>query len=113
MRGEINMRAEIFLIILGMAAVTYITRIGSLVVFHYTGIPDWLEGWMKHVPTSIFTALIVPALLFPKGYLDITIHNHYLIAGIIAAVVAYKSHNIIMTIGLGMLIMLSFRWLGM
>jgi branched-subunit amino acid transport protein len=99
------MRSEVFYIIIGMALVTYFTRFGSLALFRFTGVPTWLNRWLKYVPVGILTALIVPSLLLPKGYLDITLNNHYLIAGIVAAFVAYKSRNIIATLALGMSIM--------
>jgi len=105
------MRNEVLYIILGMALVTYFTRIGALALFRFTGVPTWLNRWLKYVPVSILTALIVPSLLLPKGYLDISLTNHYLIAGIVAAFVAYKSRNIIATLGIGMSIMLVLKLL--
>lgn len=99
------MRSEVIYIIMGMALVTYFTRIGALVLFRFTGVPTWLNRWLKYVPVAILTALIVPSLLLPQGYLDISLQNHYLIAGIAAAIVAYKSRNIIATLGIGMSIM--------
>jgi len=104
------MRSEVLLIIIGMAFVTYLTRI-ALALFRFTGVPTWLNRWLKYVPVAILTSLIVPSLLLPKGYLDISLNNHYLIAGIAAAFVAYKSRNIIATLGLGMSIMLVLKLL--
>jgi len=103
------MRNEVLFIITGMALVTYFTRFGSLALFRLTGIPPWLSRWLKHVPVAILTALIIPSLLLPKGSLDLTLNNHYLLAGIAAALAAYKTRNIIPTMGLGMLVMLSLR----
>lgn len=103
------MRSEVLLIIIGMASVTYLTRIGALALFRFTGVPTWLNMWLKYVPVAILTALIVPSLLLPKGYLDISFNNHYLIAGIAAGFMAYKSRNIIATLGLGMSIMLVLK----
>lgn len=105
------MRSEVFSIIIGMALVTYLTRFGALALFRFTGVPTWLNRWLKYVPVSILTALIVPSLLLPKGYLDLSLNNHYLIAGLVAAVVAYKSRNIIATLGLGMSVMFLLRFL--
>ena len=105
------MRSEVLLIIIGMAFVTYLTRIGALALFRFTGVPTWLNRWLKYVPVAILTSLIVPSLLLPKGYLNISLNNHYLIAGIAAAFVAYKSRNIIATLGLGMSIMLVLKLL--
>ncbi|CCO07931.1 AzlD domain-containing protein [Desulforamulus hydrothermalis] len=99
------MRSEIFYIILGMALVTYFTRFGALAMFRFTGVPAWLSRWFKYVPVAILTALIAPSLLLPRGYLDISFNNHYLVAGLVAAFVAYKSRNIIATLGLGMSVM--------
>lgn len=99
------MRSEVFYIIIGMTLVTYFTRIGALALFRFTGVPTWLNRWLKYVPVAILTALIVPSLLLPKGYLDISLNNHYMIAGIVAAFLAYKSRNIIVTLGIGMSIM--------
>ncbi len=105
------MRSEILIIIIGMGIVTYFTRIGALALFRFIGVPSWLNRWLKYVPVAILTALIVPSLLLPQGYLDISINNHYLIAGIVAAVVAYKSRNIIATLGLGISVMLVLKLL--
>ncbi|GAB6158259.1 AzlD domain-containing protein [Desulfotomaculum varum] len=99
------MRSEVFYIIIGMALVTYFTRFSALALFRFTGVPAWLNRWLKYVPVAILTALIVPSLLLPRGYLDISFNNHYLIAGLVAAFVAYKSRNIIATLGLGMFVM--------
>ncbi|MGC7871178.1 AzlD domain-containing protein [Desulfosporosinus sp. SYSU MS00001] len=105
------MRSEVLYIIIGMALVTYFTRIGALALFRFTGVPTWLNRWLKYVPIAILTSLIVPSLLLPKGHLDISLNNHYLIAGIVAAFVAYKSRNIIATLGFGMSVMFLLKLL--
>ena len=105
------MRGEIFLIIVGMTLVTFATRFTCVALFSKTGIPGWLERWLKHIPTAILTALIVPALVLPKGQIDLSFNNHYLLAGIVAGVVAYKTCNIVVTLTTGMGTMLILRWL--
>ncbi|AOY77693.1 AzlD domain-containing protein [Clostridium formicaceticum] len=100
------MNFKLISIITGMALATFITRIGSQVIFTSTGTPDWMEKWLKHVPTAFLTALIIPAILLPKGYLDISFNNSYLLAGIIAAFTAYKTKNVLATIIIGMAIMM-------
>jgi len=106
------MRTEIFLIIIGMTAVTFFTRFASAVLFRKAGIPASFERWMKHVPTGILTALIMPALLLPKGYLDVSIQNHYLLAGLVAIAATCFFRNAIVTMSLGLIVILSLRWLG-
>lgn len=106
------MRNEIVFIIIGMALVTFATRFSCVALLKQTGMPDWLERWLKHIPTAILTALIVPALVLPRGQIDISLDNHYLVAGLLAALVAYKSRNIIATLVLGMGTILSLRLLS-
>lgn len=106
------MRSDTVLIILGMAVVTFMTRFGSFIFFRQTGIPAWLERWLKHVPTAILTSLIVPSLLLPKGEFDLTFGNSYLLAGIVAVFVAYKSRNAMTTLSVSMAAMFLLRWLS-
>ncbi len=106
------MRLEIMLIIVGMAAATFLTRFGALALLKKTGLPCWFERWLKHVPTAILTALIVPSLLLPQGQVDLSFSNHYLLSGILAAIVAYTCRNAMLTMGLGLTVMLSLWWLG-
>ncbi|HWQ30905.1 MAG TPA: AzlD domain-containing protein [Negativicutes bacterium] len=105
------MNTELLLIIMGMAAATYMTRIGAQLLFARTGMPEWLERWMKHVPTAFLTALIVPAVLMPKGCLDISSGNSYLFAGIVSVVAAWKTGNVLITILLGMTVMVTAKLL--
>lgn len=106
------MRLEILFMIAGMAAVTFFTRFGALALLKRTGLPDWVERWLKHVPTAILTALIVPSLFLPQGHIDFSFGNHYLLAGVVAAIVSYIWKNALLTMGLGLTAILSLRWLG-
>ncbi len=103
------MSSDITLIILGMAAVTFLTRFGAQLFFRSAGIPAWLNRWLKHVPTGILTALIVPSLLLPRGSLDLTWHNPYLLSGCAAALAAWRFRNVPLTMGVGMTMILLLR----
>ncbi|MGE5380782.1 MAG: AzlD domain-containing protein [Methylocystaceae bacterium] len=104
------MRLEYLWVVLGMGLATFATRFGSLALLKRTGIPPWLERWLEYVPTGILTALIVPALLIRQGRLELNFNNYYLLAGIIAGLIAYKSRNALFTMGGGMLTILLFRY---
>lgn len=106
------MHNEMIAIIAGMALVTFATRFSCVALLQQTGMPLWLERWLKHIPTAILTALILPALVLPDGRLDLSWHNHYLLAGFAAALAAYKSRNIVATLVLGMGTMVTLRLLG-
>ena len=56
------------------------------------------------------TAIIVPAVLFKDERLTLSPTNDYLVAGIISVFVAWRSKNLLLTIIIGMLVFLSWRW---
>ncbi len=106
------MRSEIFFIIAGMTTATFATRFASAAILGQKKMPPALERWLRHIPTGILTALIVPALLMPKGYIDLSFDNHYLIAGLVAAAAAWKSRKMVATLVLGMGTMFVLKFLG-
>ncbi|MDR3590642.1 MAG: AzlD domain-containing protein [Negativicutes bacterium] len=106
------MRFEMVAIIAGMAAATFLTRFGAQALFRRIGLPPWFDRWLKHVPTGILTALIVPPLLLPRGHLDLTTGNDYLLAGLLAALVAYRFRNTALTMVLGLTTVILLRWIG-
>lgn len=100
------------LLIAGMALVTYATRAGSLVILKRAGVPPWLERWLKYLPIAMLTALIVPALLVPRGHLDLSLGNHHLIAGIVAALVCLRGYGVMPTMGAGLACMFLLKFIG-
>lgn len=106
------MRTEIILTIIAMAGATFLTRFASPALLGGKRMPVSFERFLRHVPTAILTALIAPCLLAPRGYLDISSGNSYLIAGSIAAVLAYFRQPSIITMGGGIIAMLVLRSMG-
>lgn len=106
------MRTDMLPVILGMAAVTFFTRFAAQAFFRKAGLPPQLDRWLKHVPTGILTALIVPSLLLPNGKLDLSLHNNYLLAGLFAVVVALRFRNTALTMVLGLAAVIALRWIG-
>ena len=101
------MRIEFFMNILVMAVATFVTRFASVGLLG--DVPAWFERFLKHVPTAMLTALIAPALFAPRGYIALTFSNHYLLAGMVAALVAYNRQPPIVTMGAGMTMILILR----
>ena len=104
---------EVVLTILCMAAATYFTRFASPLLLDRTGVPRWMVRLLKHVPTAMLAALIAPALLAPQGYLQIGPGNHYLLAGAVAAFMAWRRQPPAVTMGSGMAVMLLLRMGGL
>lgn len=103
------MRVDLALLILLLGAVTYATRIGAFAVLSRTGMPEWLRRAVRYVPVGVLVALIVPAILAPEGAVVLGPANPYFIAGIAAALAAWRTQNIVITLvaGFGTLALLS------
>jgi branched-subunit amino acid transport protein len=105
------MRTELVMLIIGTAAAAIFTRFVTLAIFSVTGMPAWLERWLKYVPVAVFSALIAPAILAPQGQPEFSPDNPYLWAGLVAVVLAWRYRNFVVTVGVGTLVMIGWRWL--
>jgi branched-subunit amino acid transport protein len=100
------------LFIAGMALVTFAVRYPVLALVGKISLPDSLLRALRYVPPAVLTAIIVPAMVFtPDGSLDLRLTNTYLVAGIISAIIAWRSKNLLLTIILGMCTMWLLQWL--
>lgn len=103
------MRIEIMFTILVMAVATFATRFASQALLGSKGVNPQFSRFLKHVPTAMLTALIAPAIFAPQGVIAVTSDNPYLIAGAVAAFLAYRRQPPIVTMGGGMVVMLAIR----
>jgi branched-subunit amino acid transport protein len=100
------------LFIIGMALVTIAVRYPVLALVGKIPLPDSILRALKYVPPAVLTAIIVPAMVFtPDGSLDLRLTNSYLVAGIVAAIIAWRSKNLLLTIILGMGTLWIWQWL--
>jgi branched-subunit amino acid transport protein len=100
------------LLVLGMALVTIAVRYPVLALVSKANLPLALLSALKFIPPAVLTALILPALLAPTGNeLDFSLGNDYLVAGIITTLVAWRTKNLLLTLGVGMLALWGYRLL--
>jgi branched-subunit amino acid transport protein len=90
------------LIVLGMAAVTFGVRYPVLALVGKVQLPPRVIRALKYVPPTVLTAIIIPEVLIPNRELRLAPDSPYLIAGVIATVVAWRTKNLLLTILLGM-----------
>ena len=101
-----------WLTILGMAAVTYATRATLLLALRGEMAP-WLRRWLDNVPVAVFAALILPPLLLrTEGDAQALVVGPAVPAAIVAALVSWRTNNILLTIAAGLLVFWALRWLG-
>lgn len=96
----------------GMAAVTFAVRYPVLALVGRLTLPESLMQALKFIPPAVLTAIVAPAILFPTAD-GIQLHysNSYLMASIVAALVAWRSNNLLATIVTGMTSFWLWRWL--
>ena len=90
-------------IIAGGMLVTYATRLSFIALVPYERMPEFFRSCLRYVPPSILAALILPELLCPTGQLDLSLGNHRLLAGTLAALIAWRTGNSWLTIAIGMI----------
>ena len=94
-----------FLLIAGMALVTFSTRYPVLALFSKVPLPEPIFRALQYVPPAVLTAIIAPALLLPAGNFSISLDNAPLYAGLAAILISARSKNLLVTIVLGMTIL--------
>lgn len=97
---------EAYVVILGMALVTYATR--ALAIFLLSRrLPPALERFLAHIPAAVFAALVAPPLLAPEGALTVGLPAA---AAIPAAAVGWRTRQVFPTILAGLGSYWLLRW---
>lgn len=103
----------IWLTIAGMALATYATRVITMLALRGEVAP-WLRRWLGYVPVAVFTALILPPLLLhEEGGAKTLALGPALPAGLVGALVAWYTGNVLLTILGGMATFWALRLIGM
>jgi branched-subunit amino acid transport protein len=89
-------------VIWGMGLITFAIRVSLIALFGRTDIPPGVRRSLRFVPLAVLMALAAPALVRPEGPIDLTLTNTHLLAGILAVLIAWKTHNTLLTISTGM-----------
>jgi branched-subunit amino acid transport protein len=90
------------LLVAGLAAISFSTRASFILYFARLRLPGGVQRGLRFVPPAVFAALVVPELLYAGGGLRLELGNEKLVAGLVAAFVAWRSHNTLATILVGM-----------
>ncbi|KRK68813.1 branched-chain amino acid transport [Lentilactobacillus buchneri DSM 20057] len=78
-------------------------RLIPLMFFRTRKIPDWFNEWMRYVPISLFTALVVKDIFISPEY-TVTIVNRApeMIAAVIVIGIAYWTRSMAISVVLGL-----------
>ena len=92
----------IWLAMIGLGLLTFLTRLSFIALLERWQAPLIVQRALRFVPVAVLTAIIIPELVLPNGVLDVQPANPRLVAGLVAALVAWKTKNVIWTIAVGM-----------
>ena len=93
---------SVWLTIIITGLLTYTMRLSFILLFGRMDVPPRLRQSLRFVPPAVLTAIILPELLLPRGSFDLSLGNERLLAGILAALVAWRTGNVLATILVGM-----------
>src|SRR5262249_49307671 len=101
-----------WLTLFGMALVTYATRVTTMLALRGEVAP-WLRRWLGFVPVAVVAALVVtPVLTREQAGGAVLALGPALPAGIVGALIAWRTGNVLATIVAGMAAFWVLRWLG-
>jgi branched-subunit amino acid transport protein len=96
---------EIALLILAMSLVTFIARYAMIAILGRYDVPPDVTRALAFVPIAAFAAIAAPELFLRDGFLSIGLANPRFVAGIAAAIAAFLSRNVLVTLATGMGVM--------
>lgn len=101
----------IWLIMLTIGAGTFLIRFSFIWLFGRGEVRPGLQRVLRFVPAAVLSALIVPSF-FLSQQAGFSLANHRMWAGLVAAVIASRSQNVLLTIsaGMGTLWLCSYFW---
>ena len=94
-----------FILIILSMAVAFMPRYIPLRIFATRQIPEWFNEWMKYVPVSLFTALVVKDVFMNSAkFTFVGFHNvAKILASLIVIAVAYRTRSMGLSVVLGLI----------
>lgn len=101
----------IWLVIVLVGIGTFLLRFSGIQVFGERRMPPWLSRALRYVPAAVVAAIVVPAMVHGGPDPGFTLENNRLLAGMVAAVVAWRTRGILTTLAAGMVSLWLLEWL--
>jgi branched-subunit amino acid transport protein len=102
----------IWIVIVGLTAVTVATRSAFLVIGERFPLPERVQHGLRYAPVCALMALIAPELAFADGSLALSLANPKLVAGVAAGTVMLATRSMMAAMAMGMLAFTALRLLA-
>jgi branched-subunit amino acid transport protein len=87
-----------------IALASYALRASFIALFSYYDMPDRVENYLELVPPAVFAALGAPPLIYRDGSYILSPTNPFLLAGLAAGLVAWRTEHLFGTIASGLVV---------
>ena len=98
-----------FALIGGMLLATLLTRYPMMLLVSRIEVPERLTRAFNYVPIAVLSAIITPLIFVQDDTINLGLENHFLLAAIVSALVAWRWRNLLLTILIGMAALFVFR----
>ena len=102
----------LWLTIFGAGAVTFALRFSFIALLGRIQIPPPLGRALRFVPAAVLTAVVIQLLFYKNGALEVSLGNERLLAGLVAALIAWRTRNVLFTLGGGMATLWTLQAIG-
>ena len=102
----------LWLTIAGAGAVTFALRLSFIALLGRMETPLLLGRALRFVPAAVLTAVVIPLLFYEGGALEVSLGNERLLAGLVAALIAWRSRSVPLTLGGGMATLWALQAMG-
>jgi branched-subunit amino acid transport protein len=92
----------LWLAIVGAGTVTFALRFSFIALLGRIEMPLLLGRALRYVPAAVLTAVVIPLLFYENGSLEVSLGNERLLAGLVAALIAWRTKSVLFTLGGGM-----------
>ncbi|WP_265109048.1 AzlD domain-containing protein [Halosolutus halophilus] len=99
-------------VIVAIGVATFAVRFSFIYLFgRISEMPTRLQKLLRFVPAAVLAALVAPALVTLGPTVQATLLDEHLLAGAVAAAVAWRTENVFATIATGMIALWVLRFL--
>jgi len=102
--------SRVWIALLAASAVTLAIRVSFIGLQGEREFPLVLKRALRFVPASVLAAIVWPAVFAPHKEMNFSLGNVQIYAALIAAAVAWKTRNILATLGVGMGALWVLQW---
>lgn len=103
---------NLWLVIVAAGVGSYVFRVSFVALFgRVEAVPPRVKRTLAFVPPAVLAALVFPELLLRDGALSVSLANERLLAGGVAAVVAWYTEDIFATVVVGMFALYAITYL--